>query len=387
MKDGFWLIGALLIGSTWFIVLPMTRSRGTRKYLAWSVVWGGGLVLTMPLIHAAARMAITWLYERGPASLVHLLMPSRNLLPLSHYLARMETGLKTFTGVVLLFALGGTLYLVVSSPRWRHLISRPAFRYGLAALALPWLLAAGAFMGMELAYRMPHPVFYTGCPKIWGHRGHPQPPDIPENTIASFQQAFDLGAPGVEMDVVYLQEQRQFVIQRPDREYPRRLTLEEVFEAVGTRGYFWLDIKTIRELTPEEAQQAARDLRALVDRFGLRERVIVESEDPNNLRSFVQAGLHTSYWIFNIDETEFPSSPWRLFWTLQEIRWNYIRGGFSAISMDLRFYTPEVARSLKGARIHLFTVNDPATLRALAQRDEVRIILTDTDLYHLVECP
>lgn len=391
MKDEFWLLSTLLSGSTWFIALPMTRSQGARKYLAWGVLLGGGWVLAIPLIRMAARVAVTWLYERGPASLARLLMPSRNLLPLSHYLARMEAGLKTVTGMVLLLVLGGTLYLVAISPRWqarwRHLTSQPAFRYILAALALPWLLAAGAFMGMEVAYRMPHPVFYTGCPKIWGHRGHPEPPDIPENTIASFQRAFDLGAPGVEMDVAYLREKRQFVIRRPDREYPQHLTLEEVFAAVGTRGYFWLDLKTIRELTPEEAQQAARDLRDLVDRFGLRDRVIVESEDPHNLRYFAREGLHTSYWIFNIDETEFPSSSWQLFWTLQKIRWHYIRGGFSAISMDRRFYTPQVARALKGARIHLFTVNDPATLRDLAQREEVRVILTDTDLYRLVECP
>ncbi len=389
--DKLWLFSALLSGITWWFTLPMTRSGGGRKYLARGLVLGSGLVLAMPLIRAVARAAVIGLYERGPAPLARVVMPSRGLLPLSHYLARLEAGLKALMVGTVLLVVGGTFYLVASSPRWqarwRHLASRRAFRYGLVAASLPWLLAVTAFVGLEVAYRLPHPVFYTGCPKIWGHRGHPEPPDIPENSIASFQRAFDLGAPGVEMDVAYLRESRTFVIRRPDRTYPQHLTLEEVFAAVGARGYFWLDIKTIRELTPEEAQQAARDLRALVDRFGLRDRVIVESEDPHNLRYFAREGLHTSYWIFNIDETEFPSSAWQLFWTLQKIRWHYIRGGFSAISMDRRFYTPQVARALKGARIHLFTVNDPATLRDLAQREEVRVILTDTDLYRLVECP
>lgn len=272
------------------------------------------------------------------------------------------------------------------SRRWPAL--RPLGRL-LAALAA---LAALAYLGLEVAYRVvPHPLFYDDCRKVWGHRGHPEPLAIPENTIPSFENAFALGAPGVEMDVHYDPARQEFFVARyqngEDPPPGRRLTLDQVFTAVGDRGYFWLDFQTLRLLDAATARQAARDLRALLDRFGLRQRVIVESDRPENLRYLAREGLHTSYWIFNIDEEAFPRTPWGLWWATVRIKVNYLRGGFSAISLDRRFYTPDLAWLLKGgARIHLFTVNDPDALRALVRRPEVRVILSDSAHYDITAC-
>ncbi len=233
-------------------------------------------------------------------------------------------------------------------------------------------------------------MFYTDCHKVWGHRGHPEPPKIVENTIPSYENAFNLGAPGIETDVLYDPDHREYYIGRYDRgalpTEGQRLTLDEVFLAVGDRGYFWLDTKTIHRMNAEEAKQAAQDMYDLLKRHNLLDRAIVESDTPQNLVYFARLGIHTSYWIFNIDETMFPKTPWALWKAMHRVQENYIHGGFSAISMDKHFYTPMVAWMLRGARIHLFTTHSRAEVKDLVRRSEVKVVLTDTTDYDVTTC-
>ncbi len=390
----FWILWSLATGATWGAWRALSKQQPTRP---WRIV--EGLVLAFvalaPLTRALLRVGVAWLYHQGPAWLADWAMTSRQHLPPSHYQALAEHRLLALLLVAAALGWGLVLAHKATRPaaraRWATWWQRREVRATLGALLALTVAFVGFNLWLDHAFRRPHPVFYTDCHKVWGHRGHPEPPQIPENTIASYQRAFDLGAPGVEMDVRYDAQRHEFFIGRYDRgaEPPpgQRLTLEEVFRAVGKRGYFWLDTKTIHYMTPAEAQQAARDLAALLDRFDLRERAIVESDTPENLRYFAQAGLHTSYWIFNIDEEVFPKTPWGLWWALARIKLHYIQGNFSAISLDRRFYTPFVAFMLRGARIHLFTVDNPKALKALVRRPEVRVILTNTDLYSITDCP
>lgn len=379
-----WLwMGALFLGSAG---LFFGEQRWARQAL-----WTRGLQIALvllalyPLAYQLAQAGVTWLYLYGPEPWAQWWMPSRDVLPLTHYLDRLSRGAGLALLLLALITVGLSLGGILRA-RTARTLPLPS-RRALQAIGVLLGLLLALPLSQQLRFLAPHPVFYVGCRKVWGHRGHPQPPEIPENSIDSFRRAFDLGAAGVEMDVAYLPERREFLIHRPDREYARRLTLQEVFQAVGNRGYFWLDIKTIRQLTPEQAQQAAQDLALLVDAFGLRKRVIVESDHPENLALFARQGLHTSYWIFNIDEDAYPPPGlprWRALWQVRE---NYIRGGFSAISMDYRMYRPEVARALWGARIHLFTVNDSQRLRDLVNRSQIRVVLTDLPLFDITTCP
>jgi len=359
--------------------------------------WTSGLLALGALFFSPGRwlahLAILWMYTQAPASLPRRLMPNRNHLPVKHYLAvadaLFERGLLLWVGLLLL--LMATYLGHQYQSQIRRVFQHPLVRGALALGVTAALAFVGFNLWLEVQFRQPHPVFYTDCHKVWGHRGHPEPPKIVENTIPSFQRAFDLGAPGVEMDVRYNPQRHEFYIGRydrgPDTSPDQRLTLPEIFAAVGSRGYFWLDTKSIHYMTPEEARQAAQDMVQLLDRFGLRQRAIIESDTPENLAHFAQAGLHTSYWIFNIDEQAFPHTPWGLWRALVRIKRNYIRWGFSAISLDARFYTPMVQWMLKGARIHLFTVDDPEELRHWVRHNEVRVILTDTDRYDITTCP
>ncbi len=347
----------------------------------------GLVVPAFPPARWAARSLVAWLYTRGPDALARALMPSRNALPLSHYLDKSEHLLRA--GLVLAWV-GSFFPLLVAAladPQVRAGLRRPRVRFALAVLGLALASPFLWFGALQIRFRMPHPVFYTDCRKVWGHRGHPEP-GIPENTLASFRNAFDLGAPGVEMDVFYLRETGRFLVGRKRAEaggHP--LDLEQVFAQLGHRGRFWIDLKTVRNMTPQEARETAARLKALAERYHVEKRIIVESEHPENLRYFAQAGLHTSYWIFNVDREDLPQTTWEWVQALTEIQQNYVRGGFSAISMDYHYYRPIVARFLWGARIHLFTVNDEALLRHYVARDEVRIILTDGNYFHITACP
>ena len=363
--------------------------------------WGRGLAVVMaavvalaPLERAAAHGLVAWLYGGGLPVVSDRVMASRQILPLAHYEALADGVL---TRALAALAAGLVLWALVwwsgqpqGRARWRALLSNRGFQVVAGAVFLAVAAFAGYNLWMSVQMHTPHPVFYTDCHKVWGHRGHPDPPKIVENTIPSYENAFNLGAPGIETDVLYDPDRREYYIGRYDRgSLPvegKRLTLDEVFLAVGDRGYFWLDTKTIHRMNAAEAKQAAQDMYDLLQRHHLLDRAIVESDTPQNLVYFARLGIHTSYWIFNIDESAFPKTPWALWKALHQVQENYIRGGFSAISMDKRFYTPMVAWMLRGARIHLFTAHSRTEVEDLVQRSEVKVVLTDTTDFDVTTC-
>ena len=376
-----------MAASVLFLTVALWGAHRTRRLAGWLfLAWVGLGLGLLPLWHGLAHSTAAWLHQgQGPEALAQALMPSRRLYPLSHYLARIDA--LTVQALVWMERLNtlGTAALFLFFRR------KGAFRHALPRWLRLWLWVAVPFLalygGFEAAFRWgPHPVFYTGCPKLWGHRGAPDPPAILEDTLPSFRRALDLGAPGVEMDVAYDPAANRFFIHRPDNPAIPPTPLPVIFQALGRRGYYWVDLKTLRTLTPEQARQAAAAMRRLLSQYDLLDRVIVESDAPRNLREMVRAGVHTSYWIFNMDETQLPPRAWAYWWLVYRYKAWYIWGGFSAISMDARFYTPALALVLSGARIHLFTVDDPQRLRELAVQPQVRVILTNRNRYDIAPC-
>ena len=93
---------------------------------------------------------------------------------------------------------------------------------------------------------------YDSCHKVWSARGLYQKGvanGAIENSIESVALAFGKGGSGVEIDVRYDPESKHFFV---THDYPyipqngKLLTLNEMFEAVGRDGYFWLDYKNMR---------------------------------------------------------------------------------------------------------------------------------------------
>ena len=374
-----WIVGSL---AAWAAAREVSRAgKGGGWRTAGRLAWLAAAVVFLAPVEAwAAHHFISWLYET-PLSFAGRLLRSRHVLPLAFYQAKGARGLRLLVVGSLMLTLGLAVAARWQRGGWgargRGWLRRPVGRA--AAVALLVALSAPLLYTAWLSVQMhrPHPVFYTDCHKVWKHH---------RDSLAEAVAAFDHGAPGIEIDILYDKAQRRYVIGRYDVALPP-VPLEKVFAAVGSRGYFWLDTKTIHYLSPAEAQQAAADMKALLSRFHLLHRAIVESDAPQNLRYFAAQGIYTSYWIFDIDESAFPKTPWARWWALTRIQRNYSRGNFAAISLDQRFYTPMVRWMLKGARIHIFTVNDEGRIRNLVHQEAIRVVLTDTDFYDITDCP
>lgn len=249
-----------------------------------------------------------------------------------------------------------------------------------AAVVIPALFLLGAGYVHFAFSRLTVEPFYDGSRKVWGHRGYFK--ELEMNSLASLDRAFDLGAEGVELDIVFDEDAREYFV---SREYPREgensglLSLEEVFRDMGERGYFWLDFKNLLRMTRRETRDAVGELGRLLDGFGLRERVIVESKDARNLALFSEAGIHTSYWI-NVDRG---CSPLLAGARILRHKARFLYGKFSAVSMNYRNFTPGVQRSLGDVPVHLFTLNTESEVRKFLNDENVKIILSDEDFFSL----
>lgn len=219
-------------------------------------------------------------------------------------------------------------------------------------------------------------IFYDGNYKVWAHRGYHK--NLQTNSIESFSEAFDRGARGVELDVFYDKDLKDFIV---SHDYPyelhndKLLTLEHVFSLLGNRGYFWVDFKQLDAV--QDIDIVVDKIANLLRRFNLTDRVIIESPYGLRLRKFSEKGLHTSYWIN-------PSSS-RLTFVIQDYGYRALIAfsNFSAISMNYKKYNKYMKRNYSHLPIHLFTVNDRAELDRLVNICTVKVVLSDEDYYSL----
>jgi hypothetical protein len=251
------------------------------------------------------------------------------------------------------------------------------------SLAIVVLFSVAAFTAVNHLFSHIKPKsFYSGCYKVWAHRGFFKE-GLKPNSIESIAAAYDLGAAGVEIDVFYDRKTNLFGV---SHDYPynlqsgRMLMLEEVFRTVGKYGYFWLDFKNLADLTKEEAKKAVLELHALLTKYDLVQKSIVESINPFNLALASKAGLHTSCWIQ--PDTGPDTDFFRFRFDTFRYKLFCLYGDFSAISMDYNYFNKEVAAVFSPIPIHLFTVNDRQKLTALLDEKNVKIVLSDDKDYY-----
>jgi len=224
--------------------------------------------------------------------------------------------------------------------------------------------------------------FYNGCYKVWGHRGYFK--DYPENSIESFSEAFDRGAHGVELDIFFDNNLQDFIV---SHYYPynlvngKLLTLENVFSAVGNRGYFWVDFKQL-DAVPD-VDFVVDKMERLIKKFNLLDKVIIESTKGILLRKFSQKSIHTSYWI--VFPPKGKLSPFRFILRIKDFLYRSLIGfsNFSAISMFHNHYNNYTKKTYSHLPIHLFIVNDKDKLSKYIDYNAVKVILSDKAFYSL----
>jgi len=148
-------------------------------------------------------------------------------------------------------------------------------------------------------------------------------------------------------------------------------------------GFFWLDAKDLRKLSPFAARKATQRLAALIQRYQLTERAFVESSNALYLSWLADQGIYTSYAMSPNDKKY--SAPVSLL-NAAIFKLAYALGGAGAISMNASRYTPVTAATFGEVAVLLSTVNDAGALRHLSAIPQVKVILSDDDHYAITAC-
>lgn len=216
--------------------------------------------------------------------------------------------------------------------------------------------------------------------KIWGHRGFWQ--NAEQNSIKAYKAAFELGTPGTELDVFFDVKLKDFIV---SHDFPynlkdgRILTLKNVFSEFGSNYKFWLDYKNLGDLSISEQQNSLNRLLELATEYNTKDNLIIESQNLEALAEFAKKGFTTSYWVtFN------ENSGRRRYWSeLYRLKLGYIFDRFTTISIDYEIYSDQLRKALPNIPTLLFTINDRDKLLNHLKIQNVKVILTDENLYNL----
>ena len=199
--------------------------------------------------------------------------------------------------------------------------------------------------------------------QIIGHRGSMA--THPENTIPGFLHAMEVGADGVELDVVATPGGVLSVTHDPILDRPLH-TLDEVL-ALPSPEDFWFDIeaKSVPGLTPEP-EAYARILSAAIRRSARAHRLLVRSFDHRILRTFhqLEPGIPLSA-LLRDDADDWAS-------IARDAEAGIISPHHSTVTGD------RVRRAHEaGLGVSVWTVNAPADWERLAALDVDSIITDD----------
>ncbi len=240
---------------------------------------------------------------------------------------------------------------------------------------------------------------YDDCYKIWATRGlvleGPRiSPDGTQNSIESIRLAFDSGARGTEVDVLFDTDMGQFIVSH-DLPYNLKngklLTLEELFENTAGENYFWIDFKKIRKLSDRELDDSVAEMERLANRFDIKKWIYVEGEAPFSLAAYRDAGFNTIYDIH-------PRSDRNLFTPaiIALYKMVFYFGDFTVMAMnygpmDNPKYGPRTQALLGDIPLFIYHIEDDRNeLERLLRIRGVRVILVrdhSLDRYRLNACP
>jgi len=237
------------------------------------------------------------------------------------------------------------------------------------------------------------------CLKVWSTRGLVQSDsttlsDVEPNSIESIQRAYDNGAAGIEVDVFYDSAMGQYVVSHDRNPYKlkngRILSLNELFIAAGTRGYFWLDFKKLRLLDREELADAVARLEKISSSGDLKKRLFIEGAAPVNLKAFQRAGFET---IFDIH----PPLDRHVLMPLAANAYKivYYFGDFSVIGMNhgdenAPIYGERIRKILGDIPTFIYHVPDnKALLKELSSEGQIQVLLPrdeSLNLFGITHC-
>lgn len=214
--------------------------------------------------------------------------------------------------------------------------------------------------------------------KVWAHAGYYENSLFKPNTIESFQNAIENKARATELDVFYDENYKKFVVSHdfPYKENNNQvLFLDSVFVKFGNQFKYWLDFKNLQHLNENKTIESYKELDKLLKKTKvLKQNILVESQNLNNLSIYTKNGFYTSWWI-----TPYKSR-YRSIIRNYKYKLYFLMGKYSSLSMPYNYYT-RVEKSMNNIPINIFTVNEKNDFDKFFRNKKVKIILTDKNWF------
>ncbi|PJJ72153.1 glycerophosphoryl diester phosphodiesterase [Diaminobutyricimonas aerilata] len=249
-------------------------------------------------------------------------------------------------------------------------------------------------MAAPLPPRTDHPFFSGTTPRILAHRGLAL--RVPENTLPAFRAAWDAGARYIETDVHASRDGVAIISHDADlrrltsrRERVAELTAREL-AAIDLGGSGFCTLAEALEALPDarfnidvKAHEAARPAGDAIRAAGAEHRVLVSAFDERRRRAALAAapGVATSGSSLVVARAVLA---WRLGMrvTLGRVLADVHALQVPERTSGIRVVTPESVRAFHaaGVEVHVWTVNDVATMRRLLEWGVDGIVTDRADL-------
>jgi len=233
---------------------------------------------------------------------------------------------------------------------------------GLSVLFLKWIDVA--FSRKTFAENL------GATPQYWSHRGLGE--NLQANTIPAFEAARNKGAEGIEIDIFYDEQLHALVV---SHDYPytkyndtiQRLT--DFISRFKDSTYYWLDFKN---LTLSNAGKVAGMLNPLLDSFGIRSKVFVESAEAMALGNLARKNIHSLYWV------QYNRSNFILKWLkLHYLKFRLLSAPYSGITTAYEFYDDDFRENFRQVPTFVFHPTDTMAINKLTGYDGLEVVLTD----------
>lgn len=216
--------------------------------------------------------------------------------------------------------------------------------------------------------------FPTVCLEGWAHRGYVHTQQgFKENTIPSYLEAIRLGATGIELDVIYDTNLKDFIVSHDKlSDASHALRLSDALQQLPQIN-IWLDAKNLYQLWPWQAFSATEKLYNIVSSSHRLQSVLVESRSAWYLSHLSQYGVQTTLMI----EPNPDKNPISLWLMIAISKIGFVMGDFQGISISYNRYRNEVSENFQATPAYLSTLNDETLLQSFVAQPQVKVFLTD----------
>ena len=247
------------------------------------------------------------------------------------------------------------------------------------------------YVDNHIKQRVAQKEFYNNCHKTWSARGI-YANKQEQNSIKSFTKAIEAGYIGFEVDFYYDTALDKFIVSHDKPKKDKKgelhyslkddklLTLQELFESLGEKRYFWLDYKNLDRLDNEDTLKAIKRLKKITEVHHIKERIYLEGCNPFSLSPYENAGFKTLLSFHPLPQNSPFSSISSNFFKMVYYFSNTTALAMQYGKLNNPKYNEMTQRNLKGIPQFIFHVpTDKELIKNLMQKEDIKVLLIGRD--------